>query len=253
MNQSVHFIFLIAYAALSYLYFVERNFTGALYFWLVLLITSTLLQRSRPQTPLLLLIGSCFCFLNLIHKLSPFLRWPLDFFLTALFGFAVLRFVFRSPAAKLKWSFVFSKWEWFSILAINIPALFVLIFYYRMNPEVANMWPIPKLPLWSTPFIIILIAAVNGLREEIFYRGLLQPASSKRSPVWFTIALQMILFGFLHFTNAFPQGWTGVAMTAVWGGAIATQFQIFKSISLAWVTHAIADAVMFSIIIITKA
>jgi len=252
MTHFTYVFSLVAYTTLSFLYYVERDQTITLFGWIGLLLISFLLKPMRGQTPLLLLIGLCFCFLSLLHKVSPWLQWPFDFYLTALFGFGLLRFGLRTPVEKLKWSFSFSRWELVSILAINIPAIFILIWYYRSNPAVADLWPLPKLPLWSVPFVVLLIAAINGLREEIFYRGLLQSASGKDSPAWFVIGLQAILFGFVHFMNAFPQGWLGVFLTAIWGSAIATQYRIFKSISLSWVTHAMADALMFGIIIYTK-
>jgi hypothetical protein len=83
-------------------------------------------------------------------------------------------------------------------------------------------------------------------------RGLLQANSPKEAPAWFVIGAQAILFGTLHFKNAFPQGWLGVFLTGIWGAAIATQYRLFRSIALAWVTHAVADAVMFAIILSTR-
>jgi membrane protease YdiL (CAAX protease family) len=180
------------------------------------------------------------------------LRWPLDFCVVALFGILFSRIVLRKPAQRLKWSLSFSKREIISILIINVPAIAILIWYFNAHPEVANTWPVPELPMWGVPFVVLAIAAVNGLREEIFYRGFIQPNSALQSPAWFVISLQAVLFGFLHFANAFPQGWLGVLMTATWGAAIAIQYQMFKSISLAWVTHAVADAIMFSIIIYSR-
>ncbi|HWU45091.1 MAG TPA: CPBP family intramembrane glutamic endopeptidase, partial [Bdellovibrio sp.] len=229
MSHFVYALSLIIYVALSFLYFVERDFVLTFYAWLALLLTAFLLKPMREHALLLLLIGLCFCLLVVLSEISPWLNWPFDFYLVALFGFGLLRFGIRRPAEKLKWSFAFSKLEWLSIFAINIPAIFVLTYYYKFNPEIANAWPLPKVPLWSVPFVVVLIAIVNGLREEIFYRGLLQPASGKMAPAWFVIGLQAVLFGFLHFMNAFPQGWLGVLMTAVWGAAIATQYRFFKS------------------------
>lgn len=252
MKNVVYGLSLIAYTMLSYFYFVERDFSIAFYSWISLLIVTLLFKPFREQTPLLLLIGLCFCFLNLLNRVSPWLQWPLDFYLVALFGFGILRFGIRRPVEKLKWSFSFSRHELISIFAVNIPATVILVWYYSSHPEVAKMWPVPKLPLWEIPFVVLLIAGLNGLREEILYRGLLQTASSQKSPAWFVIGLQAVLFGFLHFMNAFPQGWLGVFLTAIWGGAIALQYRIFKSISLSWVTHAMVDAIMFGIIIYTR-
>lgn len=100
--------------------------------------------------------------------------------------------------------------------------------------------------------VVLLIAAVNGLREEIYYRGLLQTMSAEKYSTWFVILFQAISFGPLHFANAFPQGWLGVGLTALWGSAIAIQYQYFRSISLSWLTHSIADAVMFSVILLVR-
>lgn len=253
MKNLLYALSFLGYSALAFLYFVERDFQMALVGWTCLLGAKTLIKPFREQAPLLFLVGLCFLFLRTLDSLSPWLQWPLDFYLTAIFGFCLLHFVIRKPPERLKWSFSFSKAEIASLFIINIPSIGILIWYYKTHPEVANMWPIPSLPLWSIPFVVFFIATINGLREEIFYRGLLQPASSGKAPLWFEIGLQALLFGFLHFMNAFPQGWLGVLLTALWGAAIAIQYRMFKSISLSWITHSVADAIMFSIIIYTRA
>lgn len=252
MGNAVYIFSLIGYLALSILYFVERDFLLAFWTWLGLLVIKASLKPLRSQAPLLLLTGLCFCFLFGLRKVSPWLQWPLDFYLAALFGFGLLHLVLRQPVRKLKWSFAFSKKEILSMFIINVPAIAILIWYYQWHPEIAKNWPLPEVPLWSLPLIVLLIAGLNGLREELFYRGLLQSATPGKSPVWYVIGLQAILFGFLHFANAFPQGWLGVFLTAMWGAAIALQYRIFKSLSLVWMTHAMADAIMFTIIIYTR-
>ncbi|QLY26938.1 CPBP family intramembrane glutamic endopeptidase [Bdellovibrio sp. KM01] len=252
IKNFIYGFWLIAYTALSYFFFVEGDYKVSLYGWLGLMVLVTTVKPLREHAVFLFVVGACFAVVNLIHRFVPWLGWPLDFYLAAIVGFLILRFGFRKPTEKLKWSFSFSKAELLSILLINIPSVAILIWYYQAHPEVAEMWPKLYLPWWSLPFVVLLIAAMNGLREEIFYRGLLQPASSKNSPIWYVIGLQAVLFGFLHFAGSFPQGWLGVGMTAVWGAAIAIQYQIFKSISLSWVTHAIADAIMFSIILYVR-
>src|SRR5207253_3314812 len=108
-------------------------------------------------------------------------------YLVTLLGFVTLKYFFRRPITKLKWSLKFSKMEMASIFIINIPAIAILIWYFNTHPEVANMWPVPQLPIWSIPLVVLAIAAMNGLREEIFYRGFVQPTSSSQSPTWFVI------------------------------------------------------------------
>ena len=245
------FVFsLLGYVGLSLFYFVEQDLWLSLAAWLGLLSVKVLIKPLRSQVPLCLMIGLCFGLLDVLVRMG--VLWPLDFCFVAIFGFVFSRFVVRRPVEKLKWSFAFSKLEVISILVINIPAIAILIWYYNTHPEVSKMFPSVDFPIWSIPLLILGVAAVNGFREEIFYRGFVQPNSSLQSPAWFVVGLQAVLFGFLHFSNAFPQGWLGVFLTAIWGAAIAVQYQMFKSISLAWVTHAVADAIMFSIIIYTR-
>ena len=251
MKKLPYVLSLISFAVLAYFNHVERDYPTALVIWLGVCGLFYAVKPLRAQAPLILLVGLCGCFRVVISNLSPIRLWPFDFYLTALFGFFIYRYIFKKPFGKLKWSFNFTKHEWASIFAINIPSIVVLLWYYSIHPEVSKTFPALDVPLWSLPFVIIVLAAINGLREELFYRGLVQTASNP-SPTWFVIALQALLFGFLHYSNSFPQGWLGVGLTALWGSLIAVQYHWSKSIALAWVTHAMADACMVGIIIYTR-
>lgn len=153
---------------------------------------------------------------------------------------------------RLTWSFRFSKKQLLSVALINIPSIAILLIYFQANREVAQQWPLPAMPPWAVPFVVIAIAAVNGLREEIYYRGLLQTISSEKYSCWFLISFQAISFGSLHYLGAYPQGWIGVSLTGAWGAMLALQYYYFRSIALSWLTHSIADAVMFTVIIVTR-
>lgn len=74
MKNIFYAIWLIVYVVLSYLYFVERNFAVALLSWIGLLVVATAIKSMRDQAVLLFLIGACFCFMNLLHRLSPWLQ-----------------------------------------------------------------------------------------------------------------------------------------------------------------------------------
>lgn len=254
MQNQLGFLFsLISYLIVSFLYFVKGDFSLALYVWMAVLAIKLLIKPLRQHIGLFLTVGICFSFLGLISYFGgPYLEWPVDFFLTTLVGFIFLKYVLKKPVDRLKWSFSFSRWECLSILIINIPSVAILYWYYKTHPEVSNMLSLPSVPTWSLPLLVLAIALINGLREEIFYRGFVQNNTRSHSPAWYAIGLQAVLFGFLHFSGSFPQGWLGVLMTAFWGAAIAIQYRIFKSISLAWMTHAVADAIMFTIILATR-
>lgn len=254
MQNQLGFLFsLISYLYLSFLYFVEQDFKTALYAWLSILAAKVLIKPLRQHLDLFLTVGICFSFFMILSFFGgPYLAWPLDFFLTTLVGFIFLKYVLKKPIDRLKWSFSFSRWELVSVLIINIPSIAILYWYYKTHPEVADMWPKLNVPMWSLPILVLAIALVNGLREEIFYRGFVQNNTHPHSPIWYVVGLQAVLFGFLHFAGSFPQGWLGVLLTALWGSAIAIQYRIFKSFSLAWLTHAMADAIMFTIILTTR-
>ncbi|WP_413294246.1 CPBP family intramembrane glutamic endopeptidase [Bdellovibrio sp. HCB185ZH] len=253
MKNIIYGLWLFSYLLLSYFFFVERDFATSFYIWLGLIACVGLIKSQREPWKLLILIGACFTVLKALHFYSPFTMWPMDFYLVALFGYLLLRFGFRKTPEKLKWSFVFSKREWASIFIINVPAVAILLWYFQLHPHVAEEFPELNVPTWGLPLVVLVMAALNGLREEIFFRGLIQPEStSKNAPMWFVIALQAVLFGFLHYAFSFPEGWVGVLMTAVWGAAISFQYRLFKSISLAWVTHTMADAIMFGIILCVR-
>lgn len=252
MNTLGYILSLFGYFSLSFLFYVKNDFLSTILLCSLLIIFSTVIREYRRHVPLLVVVATALTFFHFISIFEIRWHWPFDFYLAAFIGFLMFRFLFRKPVNKLNWSFRFNKLQILSILIINVPAVFILFWYYQTHPEVADMWPSFDAPSWSIPFIILLIATINGLREEIFYRGLIQTKTSSEAPTWYSISLQAVMFGLLHFANAFPQGWMGVMLTAIWGGAISIQYRYFRSIALAWVTHAVADAIMFAIIIYTR-
>ena len=238
------------YGLFFYLYWINQAYEPAVITIISLLLFLYVNKCSRGEVSLALAVALTHLILFLF-RLTPYLRWPLDFFLLSVFGFLSLKFLLKNNV-KLNWKLRLGYSELLSIAVINIPAVLILLWYYSENKEVAQQWPLPSLPVWSVPFVVLLIAVVNGLREEIYYRGLLQTVSFEKYSTWFVILFQAISFGPLHFSNAFPQGWIGVGLTSLWGAAIAMQYCYFRSISLSWLTHSIADAVMFSIIILFR-
>jgi membrane protease YdiL (CAAX protease family) len=246
-------ISLLGFLALAFFFHVERNYTVTGALWLGMVVLSLATRALRPYIHLLWMVGFSYGLLYLDRHFKVYvLDWPLDFFVLALLGFVFLRFGLRDPSPPLKWSWRFSRQEILSIFIINVPAIFILYWYFINHLEVAKSFPSLPGPPWSLPFAIVLLALLNGLREEIFYRGLIQTMSLKVAPAWYAIALQSVLFGFLHFAHSFPQGWLGIFLTGLWGACIATQYWMFRSIALAWVTHAVADAIMFSIILYSR-
>lgn len=246
------FLSISIYTAFAYFFWILKNPALAALIFIGFTLLTFIIRSMRNGASLLLAVGLTHFILWSLNYI-PYLKWPVDFYLVTLIGFAFLKYVLKqNPEKRLNWSFHFTKLQWGSIAIINLPSIAILFWYYSNHKSLAQQWPIPQLPLWSIPVVILLIAAINGLREEIFYRGFLQKISEETFPSWFVVAFQAIFFGSLHFMNAFPQGWLGVCLTAIWGAAIAVQYHIFRSIALAWLTHSIADAVMFGIILAVR-
>jgi membrane protease YdiL (CAAX protease family) len=250
MNFYCQAISLISYSLFFFLYWIERTPVYAAAIASFLLVASFFYVPMRQGFELALIVSLTHLLLW-SFKFVPYLSWPLDFFMVAGFGFILMRFLFKTKI-KLDWYFKFSKRQVLSVALINFPSIAVLLLYFQANREIARQWPLPSIPFWAIPFVVVLIAAVNGLREEIYYRGILQTISSEKYSTWFKICFQAISFGSLHYLGAFPQGWIGVALTAAWGALIALQYHYYRSIALSWLTHSVADAIMFTVIIVTR-
>ena len=248
---SIQICWLVSYALFAYLYWIQRTGLEALLFLFALIVACYFLKSFREHLKFLSLLGVTHLMLWLSGQ-SVFFKWPLDFYIATLAGFVFLKYVLKEKRPLFRWGGSFTKAQVLSIFVINIPACLILCWYFNAHREVAQSWPIPEMSVLALLLVVVSIAVVNGLREEIYFRGLLQENSSGAFPSWMVILIQGLFFGFMHFANAFPQGWLGVFLTGMWGVAIAVQYQIFRSLKLAWLTHSIADAVMFSIILLTR-
>jgi len=185
----------------------------------------------------------------------PYLKlWPINLIVIAGITYLAIRYIMKAPLQEVRWNYRFSKKEWLSVFIITLPSILILYWYFVNHPEVSDQFPLPDLPMWSLPFVVLALAAVNGLREELIYRYLYLslPNKTEIDLRWVLLLGQAVLFGFLHFQSGFPQGWLGVLMTGTWGLAIGIQFTMFRSITLAWFTHSVADAIMFTIILATR-
>jgi membrane protease YdiL (CAAX protease family) len=233
-----------------YSYVLGKIFVPAI-FYVGLYIGSILIPSMKKMREVALVLGVAFVTVRIIRFIPIFGDWPVAMFTIAGACFFTLRKVTTIDFAA-RWNFRFSRREVASTVGIVLPSLFVLIWYYRTFPEVAKTWPMPPMPSWIVPLAICGAAAINGLGEELVYRFILQRSFIRsNSPIW-AILMQALAFGFLHFRNGFPQGWTGLALATLFGAAIGVQFFITRSIALAWLTHAVTDAIMFGIIVLNR-
>jgi membrane protease YdiL (CAAX protease family) len=192
-----------------------------------------------------------FCFLEIKYPYIKSLFWPIDLFVgTALFwGFTKL---IKLQGERSNWNWKFDKRMLLSIPIILVPSLICLSVYFYFNQDVANKWPLPAMPMWAIPAVVLLIALINGLREELYFRFALQNYLSTQKNNVAPIICSAIVFGYLHYQGGFPQGGIGVFLTTCFGLLVGLQYYYFKSATLTWLTHSIVDAVMFTIILLSR-
>jgi membrane protease YdiL (CAAX protease family) len=212
------------------------------------------LFEKKNHRDFLFLMGLFFCsfwLLEISYPLIGFPFWPVDQFIGAFILFVFSKYVLKTNVAT-SWSWRFDKKMLLSIVAIVIPSLLCLILYFMYNKDIADKFPLPQMPTWAIPLAVFLIALINGLREEIYFRFTLQNYLAKNLSPQLAILCASIVFGYMHYQSGFPAGGTGVVLTILFGLLIGTQFYYFKSATLTWMTHSVTDAVMFAVILLNK-
>jgi len=234
----------------AHLFFIDKNPLAALSIFAISFFGFKLLKKTEAKN--LSLILFCFLltfsilFINFpgIHRIP----WPADFFICGFIFQLLMRLLSIRPQTQT-WSLRFSKKMMVSIGLIVVPSLICLLLYFLNHAEVAKQWPLPEMPHWLVPFAVVLIALMNGLREEFFFRFNLQRYLASDGQIAGPILCSSILFGYMHFYNAFQQGLLGIFLTFLFGIIIGIQYRYFKSALLTWLTHSLTDTIMFFIIL----
>jgi membrane protease YdiL (CAAX protease family) len=113
-----------------------------------------------------------------------------------------------------------------SIVGIGIISSAALILWARWTDNLGLAVSMaegirPYSKLLAAVLLIPCFAALNALMEEVVFRGVLQHAlaevfGSRHAVIW----LQAAAFAAFHFADGFPNGWTGYAMTLLYGAAL---------------------------------
>ncbi len=247
--------FLIFFSVIisSHIFFVLKFHAITILLLLSILLLLKILNKSSLQRTVanIILFFFSFWLLEIKYPIIGYLFWPVDQFIGSLFFIVLSRLILKQKM-NIDWTFRFSNKMIYSIFAIVLPSLFCLVLYYFFNKDVANQFPLPQLPIWSIPLVVFLMALINGLREELYFRFSLQSFLATNSSPLVAISTASVIFGYMHFSGGFPSGSIGVVLTSLFGILIGIQYYIFKSASLSWITHSITDAIMFTIILLNK-
>lgn len=242
------FIFLVL--LICQVFFVLREPLWAL----GLTAAACLICRIQTELGRLLLVFFCALGAVALAKIETSvgkLSWPGDMLLASLLFWGALK-ALKSNAEKPSWSWRFTGRQWLSLVVIVMLSLSCLVPYFYFHREVAKTWPFPEMSPWILPFAIMAIAFLNGLREELFFRFLLQAHLGSVRQNGVAVIGGALLFGYLHYQAGFPRGYIGVGLTFLFGMLVGIQYRHFRSAPLTWLTHAVTDAVMFVVILLNR-
>ena len=101
------------------------------------------------------------------------------------------------------------------------------------------------LPVYMAGFAI-----VNALIEEIIWRGVEMAALEAAFGVgMFALVLQAGQFGLAHYRGGFPNGWSGVGLTFLFGLAMGWLSRRTKGLLVPWIAHAGADFTIICLVV----
>jgi uncharacterized protein len=142
-------------------------------------------------------------------------------------------------------------WLLTGVTALVAPAALVVWFVTLGDPSGsvrAGVALLRELPSWSLPLVGLAFALGNAFAEEAIYRGILQTALARVVGPVSAIPLQGLAFGAAHL-HGFPSGPAGVALAAVYGTALGVIRWRSGGLLAPWLTHVVADLVIFAIVV----
>ncbi|MGD1927075.1 MAG: CPBP family intramembrane glutamic endopeptidase [Paracoccaceae bacterium] len=133
--------------------------------------------------------------------------------------------------------------EWRFVLAFSLlTGVTCTAFVFAINPDLFLIFPRFRPELWI--FVIIAYPLLSAWPQEVIYRSLFFERYSSLFPGhWALIIANGAVFGFGHL---FYMNWITISMTAVGGAVMGWAYLRHRSMPLAWLLHAIAGNVVFT-------
>ncbi|MCK4906498.1 MAG: CPBP family intramembrane metalloprotease [Spirochaetes bacterium] len=202
-----------------------------------------------------------FVFIYLYQPLIPYqvkligIQFPGVDYLIPCLAYVVMVLSIRSMRSSLGWL----RWgkvkriDWWFIavsVVISSAALFLWAIYIKKDLSVFH----DKLP--SMPIVLlclggVVFAVLNTLVEELFTRLVMWDGlSAVFSNIAVIVIIQALFFSLWH-VQGFPRGLIGIGMAFVWAVFLGIIRYRTKGVLAPLITHFLADAVIFIIIILT--
>jgi membrane protease YdiL (CAAX protease family) len=109
---------------------------------------------------------------------------------------------------------------------------------------------VPDLPAGVLPIYVMAFALINALAEELLWRGAMLAAldSAFGAGAW-AVTLQALQFGIAHYHGPFLYGWSGVALSGIFGWLLGRLRRRTGGLLACWLAHAAADFTILLLVI----
>lgn len=145
----------------------------------------------------------------------------------------------------------FGRISTFSIVAtlvIIVGSCAVLVVFHVFNRYALGFLPmlVPHRMLGSVFIAGVVVSVLNGLFEEVVFRGVFFDAIEAPCDVWSAVAITAAIFGYGHM-HGYPSGPLGALLAGLYGLALGWLRVVTGGIGLPVIAHIAADATIFTI------
>ncbi|MBN2224031.1 MAG: CPBP family intramembrane metalloprotease [Deltaproteobacteria bacterium] len=135
-----------------------------------------------------------------------------------------------------------------AVVAVSSAAL--VAWYLIMDPDITVFTEfIPARPLYQLLVGGLAFALLNGVVEEVIFRGILWDGIKALVPApWVLLTVQALFFGTAHFWGV-PNGIVGAVMATIYGLMLGIIRLRADGLLMAIITHVFADIVIFCILL----
>ena len=182
--------------------------------------------------------------------LFPVLRvWPWPWLVSIAAYFLLVAVVPPLRASFRPWRF--GRVSTFSIVATLVIAVgsgAVLVVFHVFNRYALGFLPmlLPHRMLGSVFIAGVVVSILNGLFEEVVFRGVFFDAIEAPCGAWGAVAATAAIFGYAHM-HGYPSGPLGALLAGIYGLALGWLRVITGGIGLPVIAHIAADATIFTI------
>lgn len=139
-----------------------------------------------------------------------------------------------------------------TLAIVAVSSIALVVYDQLFRPDLVNLRA--RTPGWMLENPITggtVFALVNALLEEMMFRGILLDALDSQIGMKGAIATQALAFGLLH-KEGYPPGPVGICLATIYGVMLGWLRERSQGLLMPWATHIIADAIIFSFVIIGR-